>query len=75
MLFRYFILPFVYLEGHAGYENIKLSQSLFYLLILASVCIAGAGYIINDYFDVNIDQVNKSQRVIIGKFIKRRAAI
>lgn len=75
MLFRYFILPFVYLEGHAGYENIKLSQSLFYLLMLASVCIAGAGYIINDYFDVNIDQVNKSQRVIIGKFIKRRAAI
>lgn len=75
MLFRYFILPFVYLGGHAGYENIKLSQSLFYLLVLASVCIAGAGYIINDYFDVNIDQVNKSQRVIIGKFIKRRAAI
>lgn len=75
MLFRYFILPFVYLEGHPGYENIKLSQSLFFLLVLASVCIAGAGYIINDYFDVNIDQVNKSDRVIVGKFIKRRAAI
>ena len=75
MLFRYFILPFVYLEAHTGYENIKLSQSLFYLLVLASVCIAGAGYIINDYFDVNIDQVNKSDKVIIEKFIKRRAAI
>ena len=75
MLFRYFILPFVYVESHAGYENIKLSQSLFYLLMIASVCIAGAGYIINDYFDINIDQVNKSDKVIIGKFIKRRAAI
>ena len=75
MLFRYFILPFVYVESHAGYENIKLSQSLFYLLMIASVCIAGAGYIINDYFDINIDQVNKSGKVIIGKFIKRRAAI
>ncbi len=42
---------------------------------LASVCIAAAGYIINDYFDENIDQVNKSSKVIVGKFIKRRSAI
>jgi 4-hydroxybenzoate polyprenyltransferase len=75
MLFRYFILPFVYLQAHPGYENIKLSETLFYLLVLASVCIAAAGYIINDYFDVNIDQVNKSSKVIIGKFINRRSAI
>jgi 4-hydroxybenzoate polyprenyltransferase len=75
MLFRYFMLPFVYLAGHAGYESIKLSEGLFYLLILASICIAGAGYIINDYFDVNIDLVNKSSKVIIGKYINRRTAI
>jgi len=74
-LFRYFILPFVYLDGHEGYETIKLCNSLFFLLVLASVCIAGAGYIINDYFDVNIDLINKSSKVIIGKFIKRRWAI
>lgn len=75
MLFRYFILPFVYQEGHPGYENIKLSEPLFYLLVFASVCIAAAGYIINDYFDENIDQVNKSSKVIVGKFINRRTAI
>ncbi len=75
MLFRYFILPFVYQNSHSGYESIKLSESLFYLLVFASVSIAAAGYIINDYFDVNIDQVNKSSKVIIGKFIKRRSAI
>lgn len=75
MLFRYFILPFVYLTGHPGYESIKLSEGLFYLLMLASVFIAGAGYIINDYFDVNIDQVNKSSKVIVGKYINRRTAI
>jgi 4-hydroxybenzoate polyprenyltransferase len=75
MLFRYFILPFVYERNHPGYETIKLSQNLFFLLIIASVCIAAAGYIINDYFDVNIDQVNKSSKVIIGAYIKRRYAI
>ena len=69
------LLFIVYLEGHPGYEEIKLSQSLFFLLVFASVCIAAAGYIINDYFDVNIDQVNKSSKVIVGVFINRRAAI
>src|SRR6185437_1478071 len=75
MLFRYFILPFVYQNGHEGYESIKLSGYLFFLLVAASVLIAAAGYIINDYFDVNIDLVNKKSKVIIGIFIKRRVAI
>ncbi len=47
----------------------------FGLLMIASVLIAAAGYIINDYFDLNIDQVNKPQRTIIDKVIKRRWAI
>ncbi len=75
VLFRYFILPFVYQESHAGYETIRLTGDLFFLLVAASVCIAAAGYIINDYFDVNIDQVNKASKVIIGTFISRRMAI
>ena len=47
----------------------------FILLVLASVFIAAAGYIINDYFDINIDEVNKPRRMIVDKFIKRRWAI
>jgi 4-hydroxybenzoate polyprenyltransferase len=45
------------------------------LLIFASVCIAAAGNIINDYFDINIDRINKPNKVIIGKIISRRWAI
>ncbi len=45
------------------------------LLILASVFISAGGYIINDYFDVNIDQINKPEKLIIGKSIGRRTAI
>ena len=48
---------------------------LFIYLIVASVLIAAAGYIINDYFDRNIDQVNKPTRLVIDKVIKRRWAI
>src|SRR5689334_11774190 len=45
------------------------------LLVLASVSIAAAGYIINDYFDLNIDRVNKPEKIVIDKEIKRRWAI
>jgi 4-hydroxybenzoate polyprenyltransferase len=45
------------------------------LIIIASVLIAAAGYIINDYFDLNIDQVNKPAKLVVDKIIKRRWAI
>ena len=45
------------------------------LLILASVFIAAGGYVINDYFDLNIDQVNKPERTVLNKTINRRWAI
>lgn len=45
------------------------------LLSLSTVLIAAAGYIINDYYDVKIDLINKPERVVIGKTIARRFAI
>jgi len=45
------------------------------LLSLSSVLIAAAGYIINDYFDLNIDRVNKPEKLVVEKIIKRRWAI
>jgi 4-hydroxybenzoate polyprenyltransferase len=47
----------------------------FILLVFASLFIAAAGYIINDYFDINIDEVNKPQRMVVDKVIHRRWAI
>ena len=46
-----------------------------WLLSLSTVCIAAAGYIINDYFDVKIDLINKPQRVVIGRYLRRRVAM
>jgi 4-hydroxybenzoate polyprenyltransferase len=55
----------------------KLMQQpeLFWLLCIASLLIAAAGYIINDYFDLNIDQVNKPEKQVVDTIIKRRWAI
>jgi len=76
VLFRFFVLNFVYRGSNNDYgENIKLSLPLFYWLVFASVSIAAAGYIINDYFDVNIDLVNKPDKLIVDRYIKRRWTI
>jgi len=45
------------------------------LLSVSTVMIAAAGYIINDYYDVKIDLINKPERVVVGKGITRRYAI
>ena len=50
-----------------------ISRMIF--IVLASVFIAAAGYIINDYFDINIDEVNKPHRMVVDKIINRRWAI
>lgn len=47
----------------------------FTLLLVASILIAAAGYIINDYFDLDIDQVNKPQKVVVNAIISRRWVI
>jgi 4-hydroxybenzoate polyprenyltransferase len=53
----------------------QISNKYLYLIILASIAIAGAGNIINDYFDVNIDRINKPHKLIVGKYISRRWVI
>ena len=54
--------------------NTILDPRLF-VLSASTVLIAAGGYIINDYYDVKIDLINKPQRVVIGKSITRRYAI
>jgi 4-hydroxybenzoate polyprenyltransferase len=46
-----------------------------FLLTLSTVSIAAAGYVINDYYDVKIDYINKPDRVVVGRSIARRYAI
>lgn len=52
-----------------------LGSNDFILLLLSSVAIAAGGYIINDYFDMDIDNVNKPHKLVIGKIISRRWAM
>jgi 4-hydroxybenzoate polyprenyltransferase len=71
VLFEYCIYRKIY--PHITDTSGETKQFIF--LVLASVVIAAAGYIINDYFDLNIDQVNKPSKVVVNVLINRRWVI
>ncbi len=72
LLFLYCVVIPVFQQANMP---LAIPMSQFTLLVIASVLIAAGGYIINDYFDLNIDQVNKPGRLVVEKIIKRRWAI
>jgi len=63
------------LQSQSHYYTLRLGNFNFFLLVLSTVMIAAGGYIINDYFDVRIDKVNKPEHVVVGKGVKRRVAM
>lgn len=56
--------------GLPVFEDYKL-----FLIVFATVLITAAGYMINDYYDVKIDYVNRPHEVVVGKGIKRRVVL
>jgi 4-hydroxybenzoate polyprenyltransferase len=45
------------------------------ILAISTMLIAAAGNIINDYYDIKIDYVNRPNRVLVGRYLKRRAIL
>ena len=66
---RYFLL------ATNGYQKINDEPILFFFLVVSTLLIAAGGNIINDYFDVKADKVNKPEKLIVGKLIQKRQAI
>jgi 4-hydroxybenzoate polyprenyltransferase len=60
---------------YGGLHMPREDSILFIILCISSVFIAAAGYVINDYFDLNIDLVNKPSRMVVDRTISRRWAI
>jgi 4-hydroxybenzoate polyprenyltransferase len=67
LLFRY---------GFLKQQNIPLALANFQfeLLVLATILIAAGGYIINDIFDQETDEINKPKKAIIGNSISESMA-
>ncbi len=70
---QYFAVLFLISYPEVGVASL-LDFKLF-LLYSSTIVIAAAGYIINDYYDIKIDYVNKPDRVVVGKLVKRRIVL
>jgi 4-hydroxybenzoate polyprenyltransferase len=44
-------------------------------LVFSALMVAAAGYIINDYYDVKIDAINRPDRLVVGRVVHRRKAM
>lgn len=71
-LLRYgLLLPVLHFYGISP----VLPTSLFVLMCVATLTMAASGNVINDYFDVRIDRVNRPESVIVGHYIPRRTVL
>lgn len=55
--------------------DLLLSFPRMILLVLSTILIAAAGYIINDYFDIKIDSINRPNTLIISNQISKFSAL
>jgi 4-hydroxybenzoate polyprenyltransferase len=62
------------IAGNATNMTLQMSLSDFLILVAATVLITAAGYVINDYFDIKTDLINRG-KVIVGTKIPRRMAM
>ena len=72
----YFLRWFVLIPVLRNHQLMPIvSEKLFALIVLATLCIAGGGYVINDYFDRKADLINRPGKVILGRILSRRIGI
>ncbi len=69
-------MQLIFRYGFLKLQNIPLALNDFQyvLLVLSTVLIAAAGYVINDIFDQETDYYNRPNTLIIGKSISEKAA-
>jgi 4-hydroxybenzoate polyprenyltransferase len=71
MVYGFIVRPAVERTG----ALLHLNTIPFLILMFSTLIIAAAGYMINDYFDIGIDAINKPHKVTIEKIFKRRSII
>ena len=71
IMIRFFLIGNLY--NNAGISPAFAIEG-FVLLVFSTVFIAAGGYVINDFFDVRIDTINKPERMILTKRIPLKRA-
>ncbi len=79
-LMRYAVIDSIlqFYNNHSNgefYFTLQISDLNFFILVLATVLVTAAGYVINDYFDTKTDNLNKPEMVVVGRYVSRRQAM
>ncbi|RAR46960.1 geranylgeranylglycerol-phosphate geranylgeranyltransferase [Flavobacterium lacus] len=72
LAFMQLIFRYGFLKQQDGY--LALADWHYFLLVLSTVLLAAAGYVINDIFDQETDIINRPDSVIVGKSISESRA-
>jgi len=72
LAFMQIIFRYGFLKQQDGY--LSLADWQYFLLVLSTVLLAAAGYVINDIFDQETDTINRPEKVIVGKAISESRA-
>jgi 4-hydroxybenzoate polyprenyltransferase len=65
----------IFLIGDEHYWKEYLLDPQLFWLTSSTLLMASAGYIINDYYDVKIDTINKPRRIVVGRLFRRRTVL
>ena len=70
------LMQLIFKYGFLDLQNIPLALNdwQYLLLVLTTVLLAGGGYLINNIFDKETDNINKPDDVVVGKFISEDKA-
>jgi 4-hydroxybenzoate polyprenyltransferase len=68
---KWVVVPLLYTEGFAA----QIPWWVLTIMILSVVLIAAGGYVINDYFDVKIDRINRPDDLVVTNVISRDVAM
>lgn len=78
-LYNLIIIALCQLLLASNIENVSyyvlLNDWKFVFIVISTLMIAAGGNVINDYYDVKIDYINKPEKVVVGKSVSRRSTM
>ncbi len=70
---QYLASIFIFSPGNS-IRNVIFDFDLLYI-VLASICVVAAGYIINNFYDVKVDRINRPLKTGIDNYVKQETKL
>lgn len=71
---QYLAAIFIFSSQETSLRHIVFDLDLFYIVI-ATVCVIAAGYIINNFYDVKVDKINRPLKTGIDNYVKQETKL